>query len=384
MKIAIISQLQRQDGDLVEFMLLRALHLLHSFTGRPDEPKQLYLVGNAGDFSPSARAAIARSVQRRGVRVELMELPAGTDSVIAGEFSEAIGGPLPEFNRPPYPFLLADCDEPGTTLRNVRCLELTNPELPGLTDFHVHTNFAYCSENMTIPQAAQMARLSGLHHLNFSEHSSHLYFAQEDPTHTGWYVWNRRGTPEGRLEDNRVPAYAAELQRYRELGYSAGFELDVDCNGDILLAPQDRSLAQVRVGAVHQLDHKKELEAAKAEFLFRTRSLLEFGIDILAHPFRIFAWSKLPVPSELFQPVAELLARYGVAAEINFHCNQPEPEFFRECLKRNVKLSFGSDSHNLYEVGFFHPHFAFLKEIGADPEKVLLTAPEIRKKRCRN
>ena len=60
----------------------------------------------------------------------------------------------------------------------------------------------------------------------------------------------------------------------------------------------------------------------------------------------------------------DLLARYGVAAEVNFHQNQPEHEFLELCLKKGVRLSLGSDSHNLYEVGFFQPHFRFLRELG--------------------
>ena len=72
----------------------------------------------------------------------------------------------------------------------------------------------------------------------------------------------------------------------------------------------------------------------------------------------------LPEPPELYEPVAELLKQYGVAAEINFHQNEPRLEFFDLCLKKGVKLSLGSDSHNLYEVGFFLPHFRFLTELG--------------------
>ena len=37
---------------------------------------------------------------------------------------------------------------------------------------------------------------------------------------------------------------------------------------------------------------------------------------------------------------------------------------FELCLKKGVRLSLGSDSHNLYEVGFFLPHFRFLRELG--------------------
>ena len=56
----------------------------------------------------------------------------------------------------------------------------------------------------------------------------------------------------------------------------------------------------------------------------------------------------------------------GVAAEINCHAGyRPNPEFFALCLKHGVKLSLGTDSHNLYEVGFIMPHLRILKAIDA-------------------
>ena len=71
-------------------------------------------------------------------------------------------------------------------------------------------------------------------------------------------------------------------------------------------------------------------------------------------------------PEELYLPTIELLKRYGAAAEINCHAGyRPNPAFFALCLKHGVKLSIGTDSHNLYEVGFLTPHFALLKAIDA-------------------
>jgi histidinol phosphatase-like PHP family hydrolase len=46
-----------------------------------------------------------------------------------------------------------------------------------------------------------------------------------------------------------------------------------------------------------------------------------------------------------------MLATNGTAAEINFHINTPEEEFFGECISAGVKIAFGSDSHELREVG---------------------------------
>jgi histidinol phosphatase-like PHP family hydrolase len=92
--------------------------------------------------------------------------------------------------------------------------------------------------------------------------------------------------------------------------------------------------------------------------------LLAGRIDVLGHPFRVFQRAGRPAPQELFRPVAELLAAHKVAAEINFHTNQPEPEFFALCLERGVKLAVGSDAHALVEVGELCPHLDFLRTLG--------------------
>ena len=90
------------------------------------------------------------------------------------------------------------------------------------------------------------------------------------------------------------------------------------------------------------------------------------GIDILAHPFRVFRRDGLQVPAELFQPTATLLRQHHVAAEINFHTNEPSVDFVKLCLEQDVKVSFGSDTHQLYEVGEFALHLQLLKDIGFD------------------
>ena len=46
--------------------------------------------------------------------------------------------------------------------------------------------------------------------------------------------------------------------------------------------------------------------------------------------------------------------------------NDPSPDFCRRCIDAGVKLTFGSDSHNLYQVGEFAPHLDLLRRAGFD------------------
>jgi len=106
---------------------------------------------------------------------------------------------------------------------------------------------------------------------------------------------------------------------------------------------------------------------AEAERLFMrdVERLLAHPIQVLAHPFRYFRRGGLTRPAHLFRPVASLLAARGVAAEVNFHGNVPDPAFVAECLSRGVKIALGSDTHDLVESGELAPHVAALKAAGA-------------------
>ena len=46
-------------------------------------------------------------------------------------------------------------------------------------DSHVHTQMAYCSENMDLISSLRLAKLWGLEKIAFTEHSGHLYFKRE-------------------------------------------------------------------------------------------------------------------------------------------------------------------------------------------------------------
>ena len=89
-------------------------------------------------------------------------------------------------------------------------------------------------------------------------------------------------------------------------------------------------------------------------------------MDILAHPFRVFRRSELPTPEELFPLVVKLLKEKNIAVELNFHTNEPSEKFFQICLEEKIPIAFGSDSHNLYEVGEFYPHLELLKNLGVN------------------
>ncbi|MEI8243015.1 MAG: metallophosphoesterase [bacterium] len=253
-------------------------------------------------------------------------------------------------------------------------------DVPGVSDNHCHTELAYCSTTATMADGIRLSRALGVETLCFTEHSFQLYFEREEAWSFDWQrdparkqaVW-------ATAERGRMAAYRRLVEGFRSDRVRAGLEVELCADGSLLLAPQDAAGWDLLVGAIHEIPDVTKgvtpLAEVESLFLRDVRRLLAHPIDVLAHPFRYFARCGLPKPAHLYPAVADLLAARGVAAEINFHTNQPEPDFFRHCLERGVKISLASDAHELAEFGEFSPHLRVLAEAGAtsaDIPRILL------------
>ncbi len=294
-------------------------------------------------------------------------LPSAPAAAAAAAFPE----PGPALFAPDYAFDWCELAADGT-VRKREQIPFRLPGVPGLCDFHVHTPLAYCQENLELGAIFELARIAGAE-FALSEHSCQLYFSREDCRKSlSGGSWRRGDCARRRRMDDYFLLWrdAARLGRFHR-----SFELDVADDGACVIEPADRRRAELTLGAVHQLDTAPDPRRARTEFLFRCESLLRSGVTILAHPFRVFVWSGMAVPEDLFAPLVALLKRYGAAAELNFHKYAPSPEFALLCARSGVKLSLGSDAHNLHEVAALHPHLHFLHELGLEPEAVLLRAP---------
>ena len=267
-----------------------------------------------------------------------------------------------EFSAPLFKVLLND----------TQVLELGIPDIPNLTDFHVHTKFAYCSENMDVNRAIAIAKQAGVKYINFSEHSGHLYFSPQEYW-PNLYLWNNRN-----IKEDKTLNYQNFINEYEAKGFCFGSELDVDNQLNVI---DITNIPGFRVGAIHFLQEGLTFEEKQQEYLKKLDALLQSKIDILAHPFRVFLKSKLPMPKDIYHEVADKLVKYNVAAEINFHTNKPVPEFIDLVLKKGGKISFGTDSHNLYEVGYLRPHYDFCKSLGIEGklDELLLSASSLIK-----
>jgi len=242
--------------------------------------------------------------------------------------------------------------------------QLSMPAELQLSDFHIHSHFAYCNENMDFEKVLELIDLFNLANMLFTEHSAHLYFTKENCA--GAYL--HKGLKKTKnLISSRISAYYDEVKNFIAENVLLGLEVDSDFSGRSVLFDEDRDKFNIFLGGMHHLppETRKDVNlAAKAFLTILEKFLVYGGIDILAHPFRVFRRSGLPTPEYLFPKVVRLLKEHNIAAELNFHTNEPPLEFVRMCLEENVKFAFGSDAHNLYEVGEFYPNLQLLQEAG--------------------
>jgi histidinol phosphatase-like PHP family hydrolase/predicted MPP superfamily phosphohydrolase len=267
-----------------------------------------------------------------------------------------------------YPYCLV-------TLRGREVSIETRPlRLPAelsLVDAHAHTEFAYCGRDMSADAAIDRARRMGLAGVRLVEHAPQLYCLRDD-FFRGRHVrepslWRGR-------EHCRAKAFRSAMLPRRDEFARIGLEVELDADGQLTLHDDDRWV-DLLVGAIHFLpqDPTELSETQLAGLFMKTcEGLIRRGARVLAHPWRIFAWTNRRVPTELYGDLADLLASTGAAAEINFHGNWSDPAFFAKCLERGAKIALGSDAHQLFEVGSFGPHVEVLKmAAGTDDPAVL-------------
>lgn len=272
------------------------------------------------------------------------------------------------------PFIISFVDiDPATGSMQWHSDNLQLDRRLGLVDTHVHTHSAYCSENLTLEKTRYLANLFGLKSFRLTEHSGHLLCSRER-YHAAQYQ-----AMEFLPQEHRGGRYFAENLAGGVPAEHIGLEADIRYDGTFLAHPDDLAQANFVIGAIHEmkcLTEQRQLtcEELRNQFLLHCRKILENNCVSLAHPFRVFRRAGLPIPPGCFEPLVKMLKESATAAEINFHTNEPPVDFFKLAIAAGVKLTLGSDTHNLYEIGDLALHLDFLKKCGVDAnyEDVLL------------
>ena len=251
-------------------------------------------------------------------------------------------------------------------------------------DCHVHTRRSFCgADNVTVEALVGLMAEKGLDRFAVTDHSSHFYF---DDTNSAWNVDIVLNPKKLRENHDRaakaIREHLAMLRTFSAAGVLAGLEVDVTFSGDLVLPPGIKDELDVVVGAVHWLpdlsrENRPPLKQIVRDFLDLTLALLGQGIDVLAHPTRIFGWNSLEVPEEVVNPVIESAIANDVALEINAHSVDPDAFFVKRCLEKGAKIAIGTDAHTLEAFGDFSYHRKILSEcgVGKDDLKEILFSP---------
>jgi len=298
---------------------------------------------------------------------------AGVFLSISGHYHEGV--PLTRYDgvwyltcgavvRPPHRYYLVTLED-GAVHVEERSLGFKGPV--AIHDGHTHSHFGYCAEDVHPEKSLERATLLGLAGLTCLEHAGQLYLSRDD-----YWRWahvedvsaivRARKTPE-----NRMPAFRSAMMRFRSPSLLVGLEVECDREGRLNLLDEDREGWDVLLGAVHVIPSSlpcRTAEERARSFMRIVEWLLRGGVDVLAHPLRLFEAKGLPPPRDMYRPLARLLRAHDTGAEVNFHNNRPDPEFFRICAEEGVRLTLGSDAHRLDEVGALQPHLRLLKQIG--------------------
>ncbi len=126
----------------------------------------------------------------------------------------------------PFRFLTVTLDQDQIAVQHH---QLAMPKSLGLIDNHIHTQLAYCGENVTVERVLALAQDFGLAGVGFTEHSGQLYFDQHR-------YWGQDGLREGIASaqdvDNRTADYWKLKQLYASDTVRFGLEVDCDFQGE--------------------------------------------------------------------------------------------------------------------------------------------------------
>lgn len=226
-----------------------------------------------------------------------------------------------------------------------------------LPDLHIQT--AFTDGDAPVEFFVEEAERKGIKILGISDHYS---------------LWHKIYTPEKFLR------YLAELRKYPVY---AGVEMDVGY--ELPLFPNIRERLDYVMVGLHRLDGKwlfspysfrsenprRVVERMKAAMI---RTMEKLDPDVLAHPTQLpislRPQAKRLITPEWSEDLISAAADHNVAIEINCGSKLPDEEFIKICLRKGVKVTFGSSAHTPSRVGELEYGRRMVEKLGIDQEQI--------------
>ena len=242
-----------------------------------------------------------------------------------------------------------------------------------LHDYHVHSEFSPCGENVNIKEIAKMSKEKSIE-VTITDHS-YLFYTDAI---SSFFCKGIAKALDREAAKEKIVDY---LENMKKFDVRIGSELDILPSGDILFEPDLYDKLYVRLGAIHYLDsvhNRKRYNEIIEEFKRQNMIFIDSGVDIIAHPFRILKSNEIDIDDSLISWLARQ-ARPEVALEINAHKKIPELDvkMARKCYEHGTKISIGTDSHRMSELFNFSYHRKVLLDSGiSDIEKLIFRKEE--------
>lgn len=254
----------------------------------------------------------------------------------------------------------------------------------GIGDLHAHSNYSRCAPEVSVQDLALTSTKWGMPFV-LTDHSTHLLMGKEN----AWFFHQEemRGNTlksflaqEEERAVQRIDEYLKEIRAYQTSLMRIGVELDVTDEGMVLFPGGMIKEMAFFIGHLSFLrsavDKKTEKEVIE-EWKLKTEALMEAGVDLLAHPFRILARYKIDFDlAKLIDWLLQKAVQYETALEINSHHPFPEYDLLmvKEAVAAKAKLGLSTDTHRKEEMFEFSYHTNILDKCNIyekDYEKVI-------------
>ena len=186
-----------------------------------------------------------------------------------------------------------------------------------------------------------------------------------------------------RMGKGQLKGYLEELER---TPFLKGVEAEILGDGTVSISRKTADLLNIVLGGLHILhdivfwhdsrpilNPKKFVEDMRVVLI---RSMESGLVDIVAHvtwlPEAIRAESDRLITDDWIKSVVESAGDRGVAIELSGAWNVPNERFVTECLHQGVKLSIGSDAHEVKQVGEVSYALEILKRLAIPNDLVFI------------
>ncbi len=226
------------------------------------------------------------------------------------------------------------------------------------SSWHNHTGdgvrYSYCaSRDLTLACYRRALCEGPWQSFAITEHAFALAIPEDaEPWPHQWYHQPSRLWDYREFREHKTRQYLARLARECDGEHIfGGLEVEVDCDGSLIMEERLRPFFDVLIGSIHYLPGAQS--HWYAQHIAHVEMLLRYPLDILGHPFRLIS-SIGPVPDEIIDETLLRAKQAGVAIEINAHMPcEDDAKLLARAVQLDLPIAFSLDAHHRDELALY-------------------------------